>query len=151
MTPLVSAAEVGVVASAVLSVLAIAGLVVRYALLPYLRDQLIEPVRETHRQITEHDPRTPSTTIRDQVDDLTSKVDDVLERVEMLSAEATAAAVTARAAARSTRSTMRRLDRHLHWANEEAHRLWSTIVRYHPEESHPSHRAAGEREEPPHD
>lgn len=148
MVPHVSVADIGVVASAVLSVLAILGLAVRFVLMPYLREQVIRPVKETHRQITEHDPRSPSTTVRDQIDDLGTKVDDVLDRVEHLSAEATAAAVTARAAGRATSATTRRLDRHLAWASEEARRVWATISRYHPEDD-PRHSAEDDRKEPP--
>lgn len=64
----------GQVVGVALGVFALLGLVVRYVLLPYLREQLTL-TRETHKQVTEnkHSNRTP--TILDRLEDIESGLD----------------------------------------------------------------------------
>lgn len=55
--------------------LGLVGLATRYVLLPWLRDQLVQPVRETHQQVTENSHRTPDNpTLPDRLSDLATDV-----------------------------------------------------------------------------
>lgn len=49
----------------------IVGLVVRYVLMPYLRDHLVKPVQETHQQVTQnHHLSAEAPTLPDRLEDL---------------------------------------------------------------------------------
>lgn len=88
----------------ILSLCAVLGLAVRFVLLPWLKDHLVLPVAETHRQVSENghvDRTTP--TIPDRLEDLSAKVDDATE----------AHAVQTRDLAALNRV----LDEHLKWAD----------------------------------
>lgn len=53
----------------------IVGLAVRYVLVPYLREHLIAPVQETHKQVTENHHQSPaSPTLPDRIEDLATDV-----------------------------------------------------------------------------
>ena len=132
-----AAAEVGVIASAALGVFGVAGVAVRFVLVPYLRDVLVKLVQETHRQVTGHD-RAPDIsasrpTVVDKVDQvvealatLDSKVGDALRDA---AAERAAISAVALAAARSANAAHRRLGAHIEWSREEDSRLWSAVRR----------------------
>lgn len=88
----------------------IVALGVRFVLLPWLRDHLVLPVQETHRQVSENghvDRTTP--TIPDRLEDLSAKVDDATE----------AHAVQTRDMAALTRV----MDEHLRWSDR-----WVDVV-----------------------
>lgn len=122
------AAEVGVVASAVLGVCAVLGLVVRWALLPYLRDQVVRPVQETHRQVTPHDrPPDAEPTIVDRLDDVQTTVTDLAAQVEQIAKKAQRNRELADAAGRAADAVHRRLSDHEAWSREEDSRLWRAI------------------------
>lgn len=55
-----------------ISACVLVGLAVRYVLLPYLRDHLIQPVNETHKQVTENHHAQPNgqPTVLDRIDDV---------------------------------------------------------------------------------
>jgi hypothetical protein len=56
------------------------GMGVRFILLPWLRDHLVQPVRETHRQVAENGhTRRDHPTIPDRLEDLSVKVDEATE------------------------------------------------------------------------
>lgn len=97
--------SLGLAAGAVtlaLGVLTLLGLVVRYVLLPYLREQL-KLTRETHAQITT-DPSTPAAepTLREEVGKLGGEIED---------------------ATLELRSMALMFDGHLDWAQREVDRL----------------------------
>lgn len=123
------AAEVGVIASAVLGVCAVAGLVVRWGLLPYLREQLVKPVQETHRQVTPHDrpPGDAEPTIVDRLDDVQTTVSDLRTEVEAIAKKAQRNRELADAAGRAADAVHRRLSDHEAWSREEDSRLWRAI------------------------
>jgi hypothetical protein len=82
----------------------LAGLATRYVLFPWLRDKLLEPVRETHRQVSENghvDEDSP--TIPDRLEELAAKVDDATSQHN--------------SQARDLRALTRVLDEHLRWSN----------------------------------
>ncbi len=137
MLPQVSTSDVGVFTSATLGVLALVGLAVRFVLVPYLREHLVRPVQETHRQVTQnrHESREPT---------VVDRIDDVLGEVRRLADSTTATQSIANAALKSASGAHRRIDDHVAWAREEDNRLWSAV-------SDARHRAEEEREEPPHD
>lgn len=93
-----------------LTVVTIAALATRFVLLPWLRDHLVAPVRETHRQVAENGHTNEAhPTIPDRLADLADKVDG-----------ATAAHDTQ---ARDMKALTRVLDTHLLWSDR-----WVDIV-----------------------
>lgn len=135
MTPLVSVADVGVVASAVLACFAVAGLIVRYVLLPYLRDQVVKPLQETHRQVTPHDrPVDEEPTVVDRLDDLASGVERLAQVADDLAGKAERNRSLALSAGRAVDAVRRDLRNHEAWAREEDGRLWSAVRRHHHQE-----------------
>lgn len=58
----------------VLGVSSIIGLLVRYALLPYLQLHLVKPVAEVRKQVTENSHRNAEPTVLDKLDDLATDV-----------------------------------------------------------------------------
>lgn len=120
-------ADIGIVSGALCSLLVLLGLAVRFVLVPYLREHLVRPVQETHRQVTQNRHANPEPTVLD-------RIDDVHDAVRRLSDTTVAVQAVANAAARSASGAHRRLDQHSHWADHEVARLWSNI-------SEPMHRA----------
>lgn len=92
--------------TAALGVLTILGLVVRFVLLPYLREHLVQPVQETHKQVTENHHSNDRPTVLDRIDDVSGQV-----------AENT----------RETRALARMFDGHLDWSQHEVDRLWTAL------------------------
>lgn len=122
------AAEVGVIASAVLALMTVLGLVVRYALLPYLREQVVKPVQETHRQVTPHDrPTDAEPTIVDRLDDVQTGLTELREVAEGLAKKAVRNRALAEAAGKSADAAHRRIADHVAWAREEDSRLWAAV------------------------
>jgi hypothetical protein len=76
------------------------GLAVRYGLLPYLRDHLVIPVKETHHQVTANSHSSPLPTIMDKLDDIS----------------------------KALIATNERLEEHLDWSNEETAKLWKALI-----------------------
>lgn len=64
---------VGVLGAAV-SACILLGLAVRYALMPYLREHLLEPVQETHHQVTENNGGSEQPTVLDAIHDVQTDV-----------------------------------------------------------------------------
>lgn len=131
--------ELGAVAGSILTLLTIAALVVRWALLPYLRDQLVTPIRETHRQVTQHTPTAADSTLVDRLDDLSETVTQMRTGMTELDGKVTE---TLRVFRRSRHATDARvgalseaLDRHIAWASEEDHRMWGWLrqLGHHPD------------------
>lgn len=119
MLPLVSGVDAaGALLGVVLALLALLGLAVRYVLVPYLRDHLVGPVQETHKQVTQNRHANPEPTLLD-------RLDDVHDDVRRLADTVAAVQAVANAAARSTAGAHRRLDQHMSWADVEVSRLWS--------------------------
>jgi hypothetical protein len=112
--------DLGIVAGALVSVCVLLGLLVRYVLVPYMRDQLVTPVQETHRQVTQNRHANPEPTVLD-------RIDDVHDDVRRLADTVAAVQAVANAAARSTAGAHRRLDQHMSWADVEVSRLWSSV------------------------
>lgn len=92
--------------SAVLLAFTLAGLAVRYVLLPYLREHLIAPVKETNKQVTENHHSNPNPTVLDRIDDVSHQV-----------AENTT----------ETRALARMFDGHLDWSQREVDRIWKQL------------------------
>lgn len=93
-----------------LTVCMIVALATRYILLPWLRDHLVGPVRETHRQVAENGHANEAhPTIPDRLEDLAVKVD-----------EATKAHT---AQARDMAAVTRVVDQHLLWSDR-----WVDVV-----------------------
>ncbi len=125
-----AATEVGVIASAVLGVCAVIGLVVRWALLPYLREQVVKPVQETHRQVTPHNRPTNADaepTVVDRLDDVQTMVGELAEQVQRIGKKAQQNRELADAAGRSADAVHKRLSDHEAWSREEDSRLWRAI------------------------
>lgn len=131
MVALVSAAEVGVVTSAVLGCFAVSGVIVRYVLLPYLRDQVVKPLQETHRQVTPHDrPVNEEPTVVDRLDDLASGLETLARAGEDLAGKVRRNRDLALSAGRAADAVGRELRDHEAWSREEDSRLWSALRRH---------------------
>lgn len=119
--------DAGAVAGALIAVLTLFSLVIRYALLPYLRDQLVKPVQETHRQVTLHGDEPMDAddrpTVRDQLDQLQNQVGQLTGKVRSTRQLAVAAGNAADAVAGQLRD-------HEAWAREEDSRLWTALQRH---------------------
>lgn len=132
MTALISAAEVGVVTSALLGTFAVVGLVVRFMLLPYLREQVVRPVQETHRQVTPHTPGDAGApTVADRLSDVQASLEDIRGEVGQIAKKARENRRLALAAGQVADAVGRRLSDHEAWAREEDSRLWSAVRRHH--------------------
>jgi len=57
-----------------LTVFAVLGLLVRYVLLPYLREHLIAPVKQVEKQVTENHHSNETPTVLDRLDDVQQEV-----------------------------------------------------------------------------
>lgn len=96
---------------------------IRYGLVPYLRDQLIAPMQETNRELTGGD-NAPS--VREQLDELREVADSHAGEIEDATLELRAMALM--------------FDGHLEWSQTEVDRLWAELKRQ---------REAGERPDRP--
>jgi hypothetical protein len=56
------------------SVIVFVGLAVRFVLVPYLRDHLVQPVQEVKRQVTENSHANAEPTLPDLIDDVRGEV-----------------------------------------------------------------------------
>lgn len=65
-------------------VLALIGLAIKYALLPWLRDQLVTPVQETHKQVTVNSYKSESLTLLDLVHLSLMRIQRIEERVDSI-------------------------------------------------------------------
>lgn len=90
----------------------VAGLI-RYGLLPYLREQL-QLNREIHQQITPSPP-TGASTMRDELGELREELRNVDSKVEDVAAE--------------VGMVGRMFDGHLDWSQGEVDRLWAELGR----------------------
>lgn len=81
--------------STLTALLVLTGLAVRFVLLPWLRDHLVDPVQQTHQQVSANGRDTEPPTLPDRLADLQSDV-SVLTRL---------------------------LDTHVEWSTEEHDRL----------------------------
>jgi hypothetical protein len=87
-----------------LTLCTIVALAVRFVLLPWLRDHLVGPLRETHRQVSENGHRHRSQpTIPDRLEDLATRVDAAAEAHEAQSRDLAAFRLV--------------LDEHLRWSD----------------------------------
>lgn len=91
------------------------GILVRLMLLPWLREHLVEPVRETRKQVTENHHSNPRPTVLDRIDDVAQQIARARGEV----AENT----------RETRAMARMFDGHLEWSQHEVDRLWAAWER----------------------
>lgn len=66
---------VAAVLGVVLTLLALTGVLWRYVLLPNLREQLFDPVKENHRQLTENRHTNHEPTLLDRLDDLENHIE----------------------------------------------------------------------------
>jgi hypothetical protein len=86
-----------------ISLCVLAGLAVRYVLLPWLQTHLLEPVKETNHQVSVNAHQSDEPTIPDRIEDL--------------SAQVTAATRDHVSQGRDIRALTRVLDEHLRWSN----------------------------------
>lgn len=57
------------------------GLLVKYALLPWLKEHLVVPVQETHETLTVNSHRSAEPTVLDRLDDLSRRVSAIEQRL----------------------------------------------------------------------
>jgi hypothetical protein len=92
------------------ALLVITGLAVKYVLLPWLKDHLVAPLQETHRQVSQNGhAHQASPTIPDRLEDLAEKVDGATSAHEQQ--------------ARAQKALANVLDQHLQWSDR-----WVDVV-----------------------
>lgn len=77
-------AVIGATLSIVMMLLTLFALAARYVLLPWLKDQLVNPVQETHKQLTVNNYKSDNLTILDLVHLLGHRLDRVENRVSKI-------------------------------------------------------------------
>lgn len=80
----------------IIGMLVILAYAVRFILIPYLRDTLVAPIKETHKQVTENHHSNAQPTVLDRIDDVQQDVQRTQGDV---------------------RSLMRVMDAHLDWSD----------------------------------
>lgn len=83
----------------------------KYGLLPWLRENLVKPVNATHRQVTVNHHSSPEPTLLDKLDDVIQGIQEANEQV-----------------IKGIEQTNERLDTHLDWSHEETRRIWHAII-----------------------
>lgn len=58
------------------------GIAVRFALLPYLRDHLVQPLRQVEKQVSENAHANDAPTVLDRIDDVQQAVDETQRAVD---------------------------------------------------------------------
>lgn len=71
--------DLGAALTAALALLALLGMAVRFVLLPYLREHLVVPVEQVHKQVTENHHRNDEPTLPDRLEDLHDEVKAVAQ------------------------------------------------------------------------
>jgi len=89
----------------------------RVALVPWLRTHLVEPVKETNRQVTVNGHESPEPTMLDKLDTVSRKVDQVERRQGELRVEL----------GDELRAAGRMFDGHIERSAGEWSRLWDAI------------------------
>lgn len=106
--------------TAIGGVLLLVGLFYRFVMLPQLRRDLIQPVQETHRQVTTNHHTSKERTVLDRLTDLETKIEDGNTETTELRGEVN-----------ELRSDMTvfvvRFGEHLSASERESERLWSAI------------------------
>lgn len=87
----------------VLSLCILGGFVTRFIVLPWLKDHLLEPVKDTHHQVSVNAHQSEEPTIPDRIEDLAGQL--------------TTATRDHLAQGRDIRALTRVLDEHLRWSN----------------------------------
>lgn len=81
----------------------------KFVLLPWLKDHLVQPVQDTHHQVTANSHSSAVLTIPDRLEDLADKVDEATAAHDMQ--------------ARDLKALANVLDQHLRWSDR-----WVDVV-----------------------
>lgn len=68
------------------SILVLVGILVRYVLLPYLREHLIAPVKQVEKQVSENHHSNKEPTVLDRIDDVQTELRALVKQVTSLAA-----------------------------------------------------------------
>jgi len=96
------------VLTAITLCLGLLGLAVRFILLPYVREHLVEPVRSVEKQVTENHHANPHPTLPDRLSELSTQNMDLSLQISALA---------------------HMFDGHLDWSQEEVRNIWRAIDR----------------------
>lgn len=91
------------------TVCTIIALGVKFILLPWLRDHLVQPVQRVHHEVTANNHKSATPTIPDRLEDLSTKVDEATQAHELQSRDMKAFRLV--------------LDEHLRWSDR-----WVDVV-----------------------
>jgi hypothetical protein len=97
------------VLATIISCSVVVGLAVRFILMPYLREHLIDPMKQVKKQVTENHHSNQNPTVLDRIDDVQSLVEEIRDMQNGYMA------LTAEFA------------KHLNWSEAEVSRLWRAI------------------------
>lgn len=68
-----------------LSISAIIGLVVKFVLMPYLRNHLVEPMKQVEKQVSENHHSNLKPTVLDRIDDVQQSVQEMRSEIQVMS------------------------------------------------------------------
>jgi hypothetical protein len=97
------------VLATIISCSVVVGLAVRFILMPYLREHLIDPMRQVKKQVTENHHSNTRPTVLDRLDDVQTLVEEIRD---MQTGYMTLTGEFAK---------------HLNWSEVEVSRLWRAI------------------------
>lgn len=121
---------IGVVLGATLSALALLGLAIKFVLVPYLKEHLIDPLQRTEHAVRANghkDPENP--TMRDQFSDVLHEIRGLRDDVAEVKSDVAAVKVDVADVKDDVADVKGDLTKHLNWSSEETSRLWSSIKR----------------------
>lgn len=96
-----------------LAVCAVVGMLVRWVLLPYLREHLVEPMKTVKKQVTENHHSNHEPTVLDHIDDVGQQIESLRGDLQEMQKDYVALAGA--------------MGKHLNWSEEEVWRLWRAI------------------------
>ena len=67
-----------------ISLCTIAGLAVKFVLLPYVKEHIVAPVRQTEKQVSENHHSNEEPTVLDKIADVSDKVEGIRQEVQVV-------------------------------------------------------------------
>lgn len=116
--------------SALVGMFAIIAVVYKLVVLPRLREDLLRPVRETHRQVTQNRHVNREPTVLDRLEDLNARFDELGTRLDAMDKRGERNFRLATAAGGRADQLSKDLEEHKSWAREEDTRVWAALLEH---------------------
>lgn len=111
---------IGRILAVIIGTSTVLGIGAKYVLLPWIKSNLVEPVREVNKQVTVNNNVSDPATMLDTVHHIEDKVDGLEETIHKIALDS--AHIGA-----ATGIIRGMWDHHLEWSAEEVRRLWNAI------------------------